>query len=235
MIKHFPFQQLGKASHGWLKTHHHFSFAHYYNPRRMGFGSLRVINDDWIAPHTGFSEHPHKNMEIISFVRSGAISHQDSKGNQGVTAAGEVQVMSAGKGIWHSEYNRTNQPTTMFQIWLEPNKHNVAPRWDSMKFPQKMHQSILPLIVSGYAEDRQKALFIQQQARIYAGKITQGSEIAHQISHQAYVIASQGSFTLAGGKQTVNMSKGDGAEIIQTQLITINALDNSEIIIIDTP
>ena len=235
MIKHYPLQELGKAQHGWLKTHHHFSFAHYYNPRRMGFGCLRVINDDWIAPHSGFPEHSHKNMEIISFIRTGAISHQDSRGNQGVTGAGEVQVMSAGKGISHAEYNRGDTPTTMFQIWIEPNKQNVAPRWDSMKFPNAENSTSLPMVVSGYEEDRQQALFIQQQARIFAGKVKQGSVISHKINHQAYVISSRGEFTVVDKKQSVKMSKGDGAEVTQTKLITISTLTDSEIIIIDTP
>ena len=235
MIKHYPFQQLGTAKYSWLKTHHHFSFAHYYNPRRMGFGCLRVINDDWIAPNTGFPEHPHKNMEIISFIRTGAISHQDSRGNQGVTSAGEVQVMSAGKGILHSEYNRSDKPTTMFQIWIEPNKQNVAPRWDSMAFPKAENNTSLPMVVSGYEEDRQHALFIQQQARIFAGKVKQGSELTHEIKHQAYVIASRGEFSVVDKKQSVNMSKGDGAEITQTKLITIRAITDCEIIIIDAP
>ncbi|ASP47645.1 pirin family protein [Cognaticolwellia beringensis] len=235
MIKHYPFQQLGKAKHGWLTANHHFSFAQYYNPRRMGFGHLRVINDDWIAPNTGFPEHPHKNMEIITFIRSGAITHQDSRGNQGVTSAGEVQVMSAGKGIRHSEYNHSNKPTTLFQIWIEPNKQNVAPRWDSMKYPKTVNNSSLPMVVSGYEEDRHQTLFIQQQARIFAGKINKGVEVEHEITHQAYVIASQGAFTLVDGKQSVNMAKGDGAEITQQKFITIKALKDSEIIIIDTP
>lgn len=235
MIKHYPFQELGKAKHGWLQTHHHFSFAHYYNPRRMGFGFLRVINDDWIAPHTGFPEHSHKNMEIISFIRTGAISHQDSRGNQGVTAAGEVQVMSAGKGISHSEYNRSDKPTTMFQIWIEPNKLNVAPRWDSMKYPKAANNTNLPMVVSGYEEDRNHALFMQQQARIFAGKINKGVEIQHEINHQAYVIASQGVFTLVDDKQNVKMAKGDGAEITNKKSITIKALEDSEVIIIDSP
>lgn len=235
MIKHYPFQQLGKAKHGWLNSHHHFSFAQYYNPRRMGFGCLRVINDDWIAPGYGFPEHPHKNMEIITFVRTGAIAHEDSRGNKGVTSAGEVQVMSAGKGIWHSEFNNGKQPTTLFQIWIEPNMQNVAPRWDSMTFPEKVNNSHLPLLVSGFAEDRQHALFIQQKARIYAGKLAKGREITHELTHQAYVVVSQGAFTLVSGKQSVDMQKGDGAEITQQKLLTIKAHQNGEIIIIDAP
>ena len=233
MIKHYPFQQLGKAKYAWLDTHHHFSFAQYYNPRRMGFGRLRVINDDRIAAHSGFPEHPHKNMEIITFVRSGAISHEDSRGNKGVTGAGEVQVMSAGKGIWHSEFNQGSQAASMFQIWIEPNSHNVAPRWDSMAFPKKATNSHLPLVVSGYVEDRQQALFIQQDARIFAGKLVKGSEIIHQITHQAYVIASQGQFTLGNGQQIVEMAKGDGAEVTQQKFVTIKAQQDCEIIIID--
>lgn len=235
MIKHYPFQQLGKAKHGWLNTHHHFSFAQYYNPRRMGFGCLRVINDDWIAPHHGFPEHPHKNMEIITFVRSGAISHEDSRGNKGITGAGEVQVMSAGKGIWHSEFNWGSQAASMFQIWIEPNSYNVAPRWDSMAFPKSASNSHLPLVVSGYVEDRQQVLFIQQQARIFAGKLLKGSEITHEITHQAYIIASQGVFNLVNGQQIVEMAKGDGAEVTLQKFVTIKAQQNCEIIIIDAP
>ena len=201
----------------------------------MGFGCLRVINDDWIAPHHGFPEHPHKNMEIITFVRSGAISHEDSRGNKGITGAGEVQVMSAGKGIWHSEFNWGSQAASMFQIWIEPNSYNVAPRWDSMAFPKSASNSHLPLVVSGYVEDRQQVLFIQQQARIFAGKLLKGSEITHEITHQAYIIASQGVFNLVNGQQIVEMAKGDGAEVTLQKFVTIKAQQNCEIIIIDAP
>ena len=235
MIKHYPFQQLVKTDHHWLKANYHFSFAHYYNPRRMGFGTLRVINDDWVAPNSGFPAHPHKNMEIITFVRSGEVAHQDSKGNKGITTSGEVQVMSTGTGITHSEYNLSKEPLTLFQVWIEPNQHNVTPRWDSKKFPQQHSHDELPLLVSGFDEDKNKALFIHQQARIFGGKLKQGTQINHLIHHQAYVLSSQGQFEIIDNQQSIIMKKGDGAEIIQQKNITINALTDTEIIIIDAP
>lgn len=233
MIKHYPYQQLGKAQHGWLSANYHFSFSQYYNPRRLGFGALRVINDDLIAPQTGFPEHPHKNMEIISYIRTGAISHTDSKGNEGVTSAGEVQVMSAGKGIWHAEYNRTNEPVSLFQIWIEPRQKNVAPRWDSMAFPKHENKDTLPLLVSGYPEDKETALLIHQDARIFGGKVSKGNTVSQVLAHQAYVLASQGSIEISDGKQRVVMRKGDGAEVTITKDLEITALENSEVIVID--
>ncbi|WP_286262103.1 pirin family protein [Thalassotalea atypica] len=235
MIKHIPFQQLGKANHGWLKANHHFSFGQYYNARRMGFGKLRVINDDEIAPQSGFPEHPHKNMEIISYIRSGAITHTDSRGNEGVTSAGQVQVMSAGQGIWHSEYNLTKSDVTLFQIWIEPNKQNVPPRWDTMTFPAKSTGDALPLLVSGYPEDKNDALFIHQYARIYGGLLARQATVSHSINDQAYVLASKGSFEISDGNQRTVLNKGDGAEITLSKQLEIRALVNSELLIIDTP
>ena len=122
MIEKRPFDALGSADHGWLKAKHHFSFARYYDPERLRHGSLRVWNDDEIAPNTGFPSHPHSDMEIITYVRQGAITHEDSLGHKGRTEAGDVQVMSAGSGIRHAEYNRESVPTRIFQIWIEPEK-----------------------------------------------------------------------------------------------------------------
>jgi len=235
MIKHYPYQQLGKANHGWLRSSHHFSFAHYYNPLRMGFGTLRVINDDWVAPNTGFPTHPHQNMEIISFIRSGEITHKDSEGNQGVTTSGEVQVMSAGTGIRHSEYNLSKEALTFYQIWIEPNKMNVSPRWDSKLFPVTENDSELPLLVSGYPEDNEKALFIHQKARIYGGKVSAQTELSVPIEHQAYVLASNGNIKLVDGDTIVEMNKGDGAEVTQMSNILIRAELDAEVIVIDAP
>ncbi|WP_017222169.1 pirin family protein [Moritella dasanensis] len=245
MIKHYPFQQIGKANHGWLKSNHHFSFANYYNPKRMGFGSLLVVNDDWVAAGTGFPAHPHRNMEIITFVRSGAVTHKDNAGNTGVTLAGEVQVMSAGKGITHSEYNLSKEPLTLYQIWIEPNKHNVTPRWDSKVFSDstvnhtntvnRKGNTSLPLLVSGYPNEQNNALFINQAARIYGGKVKKGSLFTHKIEHQVYVLASNGEFEIIDNQQTVLMKKGDGAEVIKQHEITIKAISDAEIIIIDAP
>jgi len=247
MIKHYPFQQIGKANHGWLKANHHFSFANYYNPKRMGFGVLRVVNDDWVAAGTGFPAHPHRNMEIITFVRSGAVTHQDNTGNKGVTLAGEVQVMSAGSGITHSEYNLTKEPLTLFQIWIEPNKQNVKPRWGSKLFSENTDtinntatfhhtdNTKLPLLVSGYPGEQDNALFINQAARIYGGKIKKGTQFTHSIEHQAYILASSGEFELIDNQRAILMNKGDGAEVTRQKEITIKALSDAEIIIIDAP
>jgi len=242
MIKHYPFQQIGKANHGWLKANHHFSFANYYNPKRMGFGTLVVVNDDWVAAGAGFPAHPHKNMEIITFIRSGAVTHQDNAGHKGQTLAGEVQVMSAGSGIIHSEFNLTKEALTLFQIWIEPNKHNVKPRWDSKKFADNadaIHNSSnttrLPLLVSGYPDEQDNALFINQTARIYGGKVKKGSQFTHSIEHQAYVLASNGEFEIIDNQQTVLMKKGDGAEVTKQKEVTFKALSDTEIIVIDAP
>jgi redox-sensitive bicupin YhaK (pirin superfamily) len=237
MIKHYPYKKLGHANHGWLKSKHHFSFANYYNPSRMGFGKLRVINDDWVEPNTGFPSHPHRNMEIISFIRSGSITHQDSTGNKGVTKAGEVQVMSAGTGIVHSEYNRTKEPLTFYQIWIETNKVDVKPRWESKKFPTQQTQA-LTLLASGYPEDKGIALFINQEARIYGGKLAKGTVVEHNITNQAYVLASSGMFKMEGNTKTniekITMNKGDGAEVTLSDSIFLSATTDCEIIIVDT-
>src|SRR5262249_31269755 len=135
MIKLKTFSKLGGADHGWLKARHHFSFADYYDPKNMGHGSLRVWNDDEIAPNTGFPPHPHANMEIITYVRDGAITHQDSLGNKGRTEAGDVQAISAGSGIRHAEYNREPETTCIFQIWIEPNREGGTPSWGAKPFP----------------------------------------------------------------------------------------------------
>jgi len=235
MIKHFPFQQLGKANHGWLQSSHHFSFAHYYHPNRMGFGTLRVVNDDRVAAGKGFPAHPHRNMEIISFIRSGAITHKDSAGNEAVTASGEVQVMSAGTGIVHSEYNLTKEPLTFYQIWIEPNKHNVAPRWESKLFPVQVNDNELPLLVSGYQQDNERALFIHQKARIFGGLLAQGAELEHKINHQAYILASKGVFQIIDSGQVVIMKKGDGATVKKQNNIKIKAITACEFILIDAP
>lgn len=233
MITLYPYRTLGKANHGWLRSSHHFSFAHYYNPVRMGFGVLRVINDDWVAPGMGFGSHPHRNMEIISFISSGAITHQDSEGNTGTTRAGEVQVMSAGTGIMHSEYNRTNEPLTFFQIWIEPNRLNVLPRWESKAIVG--YGNTLPLLVSGYPEDQNKALFIYQNARIYGGKISVGTKVSIPITHQAYVLASNGQIQLLTDTTKIEMQTGDGAEVTKLSTIDIEALTDAEVIVIDAP
>ena len=219
MLTIYPYKNLGHADHGWLNARHHFSFARYYNPSRLGFGKLLVINDDIVQAGTGFNTHPHDNMEIITYIRAGAISHKDSVGNSGRTEAGDVQVMSAGTGVLHSEHNHEKMDTVLYQIWIEPNVKNVA-------------KNSLPVLVSGRDEHKNSgALFIYQDAAIYGGRLAAGEAITQAIKHQAYILASNGSFLING----TLMNKGDGAEIINEKTITITAKTDAEILIIDVP
>ena len=152
MIEVRPYAGLGHAQHGWLDATHHFSFADYHDPARMGWGALRVWNDDTIAPQTGFPPHPHADMEIVTFVRTGAISHRDSLGNQGRTGAGDVQVMSAGTGIRHAEYNLEDEATTLFQIWILPNRAGGEPGWGQREFPRADRSGQWTVVASGDPE-----------------------------------------------------------------------------------
>lgn len=232
MITLIPYETLGHANHGWLDARHHFSFARYLNPARMEFGTLRVINDDRVASGKGFGAHPHDNMEIITYVRQGAISHKDNMGNEGITRAGDVQVMSAGTGVFHSEYNAEPEDTTLYQIWIEPNERNVAPRWAAKQFPKAPAQGELSVLVSGMKEHAgQGALFIHADAAIYGGTLEKGTNVTQAVKHQAYVLASRGEMQVNGLK----MKQGDGAEITGDQLVNITALTDAEVLIIDVP
>ena len=228
MITHYPYATLGHADHGWLDARHHFSFANYRDPVRQRFGVLRVINDDVIKAGAGFDTHPHQNMEIITYVRAGAITHRDSNGNIGRTEAGDVQVMSAGTGVFHSEFNLESEDTNIFQIWIEPNQLDVKPRWDSYTFPKQPTADALMLLVSG---DGEAPLSIHQDAFIYAGHLSEGTELTHQIKHQAYVLVSEGSVELAGRL----LNKGDGLEVTELSSINIKALKDSKLLVIDVP
>ena len=228
MITVYPYEQLGSADHGWLQARHHFSFANYYNPERLGFGCLRVINDDVIAPQQGFPAHPHSDMEIITYVRAGAITHRDSKGNSGRTEAGDVQVMSAGSGITHSEYNLESVTTNIYQIWIEPDRLGVKPSWDAHAFPKQASQDALTLLVAG---DGSAPLQINQDAYIYAGNLAASSELNQPIRGQAYLLVSEGKIKL----DEHSVKKGDGAEIVGSKSIRIRALEASKILVIDLP
>ncbi len=228
MITIYPYESLGRANHGWLDARHHFSFASYYDQVRMGFGALRVINDDIIQAGSGFDTHPHKDMEIITYVREGAITHRDSHGNEGRTEAGDVQVMSAGTGIQHSEFNLENRETRLFQIWIEPNIHGVEPRWDSHIFPKEARNDTLALLVSG---DGQAPLYIHQDAYIYAGKIMANNMVEQVIKHQAYLLVSEGELEVDGN----TLTKGDGVAVTEQASVSIKAASDSEVLIIDVP
>jgi len=221
----------GIANHGWLQSRHTFSFANYYNPERMHFGVLRVLNDDIVDAGMGFSKHPHDNMEIITYVREGAITHRDSMGNVGRTEAGDVQVMSAGTGVQHSEHNLEDVPTRLYQIWIQPIERNVKPRWEARQFPKEPVTDKLHLLVSGEPEDGGDALFIHQYASISGGRLTQGTQVSHALRHNAYVLVSQGEVSVDG--QT--LKQGDGAEIEGKSTISIRALADAEVLVIDVP
>ena len=228
MIKIYPYESLGHANHGWLDARHHFSFGHYYNPERTQFGALRVINDDVIKAGAGFDTHPHKDMEIITYVRKGAITHKDSQGNKGRTEAGDVQVMSAGSGVYHSEFNLESEDTNLYQIWIEPNKSSVDPSWAAKQFPKEPVTGELPLLVSGNGD---APLTINQDAYIYAGKLNKDTEISQTITNQAYLLVSEGEVEVDGQK----LKKGDGAEIIEVDKISIKAITDTEVLVIDVP
>jgi redox-sensitive bicupin YhaK (pirin superfamily) len=232
MITAYPFASLGSADHGWLKARHHFSFASYYNPQRMGFGVLRVINDDIIQAGTGFGKHPHQNMEIITYVRRGAITHKDSMDNSGHTEAGDVQVMSAGTGVQHSEYNLEATDTSLYQIWIEPALHNVPPRWESRKFPQEsVTGQLIPLASGRPADLARGALMIHQDATLWGGRLKGGTQLTHALVYNAYLLISEGKVEIDGALLT----KGDGAAITDCSEVIIQALVDSEILIIDVP
>lgn len=230
MMNIYKKDDLGHADHGWLRTNFHFSFADYHNDNRMGFGPLRVINDDWIKAGSGFPMHPHRDMEIITYVRSGAVLHQDSLGNEGRTGAGDVQVMTAGTGIMHGERADPDGDTTLFQIWIKPRARNLPPRWDQAEFPKAPVKDTLELLVSGRDADAGKgALSINQDAAIYGGRLEKGTQLTHALKGPAYIVISEGRLRVNGQE----LAKGDGAEIEGETDLSIEALENGELLVIE--
>lgn len=232
MIHVYPYNTLGTFTIPWLKARYHFSFGEYHNPQRIGFGKLLVINDDTIRAGGGFEPHGHRDMEIITYVRQGAITHEDSQGNKGRTEAGDVQVMSAGSGIRHSEHNLESIDTKLYQIWIRPRERGIAPYWNTRHFPKEPRADGLTLLVTGRPEEVTKdTLYIHQYASIYGGNLTAGAVFTHTIKDQAYLLVSEGEIIVDG---TV-LHAGDGAEITQTERITIQAQVPSALLIIDVP
>ena len=232
MLRHVHYEELGRANYGWLNARHHFSFANYYNPQRMGFGTLLVVNDDLISGQSGFPLHGHRDMEIITYVRRGAISHKDSEGNEGITLAGNVQVMSAGKGIKHSEWNSADEETSLYQIWIHPREKGVTPRWDAAEFPQEPVKDQLNLLVSG---DGSAPLMIHQDAKIFAGQLLKGTELKHQLEKLGYLLVSQGRVTVQQGENVVALKKGDACEIGFGETFSILSTTDAEILVLDIP
>ncbi len=232
MIEIRPFAGLGHADHGWLDARHHFSFADYRDPARMGWGDIRVWNDDTIAGGTGFEPHPHNDMEIVTFVRTGAITHQDSLGNQGRTAGGDVQVMSAGTGIVHSEHNRESEATTLFQIWIRPSRTGEAPSWGQREFPRGDRSGRWEVVASGDPEG-DAALPLRADARVLAANLAAGGSATYAVdpARHYYLVSASGRITVNG----LEAQARDGVAITGEESIVVEALDDAEVVLVDTP
>lgn len=230
MIDVRPFHTLGGADHGWLKARHHFSFADYHDPERVQWGNLRVWNDDEIAPNSGFPPHPHANMEIITYVRKGAITHKDSLGNEGRTAAGDVQVMSAGSGIRHAEYNVEPETTTLFQIWILPTRTGGQPSWGAKPFPKDDRSGQFVTLASGFEADRD-ALPIRTDARVLGATLKAGDSATYRAgaARHLYLVPAQGTVEING----VRVGARDGAAISREDALTVTALEDSELVLVD--
>ena len=230
MIVHKPFETLGGADHGWLKARHHFSFAGYHDPRNMNWGSLRVWNDDELAANSGFPPHPHADMEIITYVRDGAITHQDSLGNKGRTEAGDVQVMSAGSGIRHAEYNLEAETTRIFQIWIQPNRTGGAPSWGAKPFPKGDRSGKFVTLASGFENDND-ALPIRTNARVLGATLKAGESVEYALdrSRHAYLVPAAGRVEVNG----LTLETRDGAAITDETSIRVTALEDAELVLVD--
>jgi hypothetical protein len=230
MIDVQPFERLGHFANDWLDTRHHFSFADYRDPKRMGVGRLRVWNDDEIAPGTGFDAHPHRDMEIITYVRAGAITHRDSLGNEGRTEAGDVQVMHAGTGIVHAELNRETVKTSLFQIWIIPTRTGVKPGWGARRFPDRVEGALVPLADGRPGADG-TALPLHADAAVLAGKLPRGQSIRQTIGagRVGYLVPSTGAVTVNG----VKVATRDGATITGEDAVDITATEDAELVMVD--
>jgi redox-sensitive bicupin YhaK (pirin superfamily) len=223
-------EERGAGRHGWLTSHHTFSFANYYDPQQMGFRDLRVINEDTVAPARGFGAHRHEDMEIISIVMEGALAHRDSTGGDGVLRRGEVQRMSAGSGVTHSELNGSErEPVHFFQIWIVPERDGITPGYEQKLFPEEERQGKLKLLVAPGGTDG--ALNIHQDARLYSALLEPGQRVEHELA------AGRGAWLqVARGSVTVNettLAEGDGAAAEDESLLVITADSPAEILLFD--
>ncbi|MGL6044516.1 MAG: pirin family protein [Sandaracinobacteroides sp.] len=229
MIEVRPFENLGSADHGWLDARHHFSFADYHDSDRMGWGAIRVWNDDIIAAQTGFAPHGHRDMEIITYVRQGAITHEDSMGNRGRTEAGDVQVMSAGTGIRHSEYNLEDAETRIFQIWILPEKLGAEPAWGARPFPKGDRAGAFVPLASGLGDEG--ALPIQTPAKVLGATLKAGTSTTYRFEdgRVGYLVGAEGRFRVNGHEAKAR----DGVAIRDLADVTIEAIDDSELVLVD--
>lgn len=231
MITIRPASERGTANFGWLDSKHSFSFGNYYDPSHMGFGSLRVINEDKVTPGKGFGTHPHRDMEIISYILEGSLEHKDSIGNGSVIRPGDVQRMSAGTGILHSEFNASNtDPVHFLQIWILPDTQGLQPSYEQKNFSTAQKQGKLRLVAS--REGRDNSVKIHQNVDLYVTSLQNGEEVSHTIdnSHLAWVQVARGAVLL----NEQNLYAGDGAAISQTTEITLKSIaDNAEVLLFD--
>lgn len=232
-IELHPSNERGGADHDWLKTKHSFSFASYMNPDRMGFGELRVINEDFVAPGKGFDTHPHKNMEIVTLVLEGVLEHRDSMGNHGVIRPGEVQRMSAGTGVTHSEFNPSRTEWVhLLQIWVLPKKEDTAPSYDQKSIPPALLKNRLQIVVSG--AKRTTVVFINQDAQFLRGDLDAGVRVVHESirpGHGVFVFLIKGEVKI--GDEV--LKSGDAAAITEASSIEIKAQEKSQILLIEVP
>ncbi|MBY0329161.1 MAG: pirin family protein [Acetobacteraceae bacterium] len=233
MIDIRPFATLGGADHGWLKARHHFSFAGYHDPARMHWGRLRVWNDDEIAPGKGFDPHPHRDMEIITYVREGAITHKDSMGNEGRTEAGDVQIMSAGTGVVHGEWNLEPEVTKIFQIWIIPDRLGAAPHWGAKRFPKAAARDAgFEVLASGRAQDAGTgALPINVDGAVMAATLPAGQAVTLDLApgRAAYLVPARGAVTVNGAA----LGARDGAAIREERRVEIAAAEDAEVVLVE--
>ena len=230
-----PAATRGSANYGWLKANYSFSFANYFDSNRTNFGVLRVFNDDYVAPAMGFGKHPHRNMEIVTIPQTGALKHKDSMGHSEVIHSGEIQVMSAGSGVEHSEVNAsTTEPVTLFQIWIIPEKEEVAPRYDQKKIKPLLKQNALSTVVKPRNEAKDGELWIHQQAYFNMGEFTKETTLEYSLNqkeHGAYIFVING--TVVVDNETLNKKHAIG--VWETDTIAITAQKDSTILLIEVP
>jgi len=230
MIDIRPFEKLGRFRNDWLNARYHFSFSQYHDPGRIQHGALRVWNDDEIEPQAGFAPHSHASMEIITYVRKGAITHRDSLGNTGRTEAGDVQVMSAGSGIQHSEWNSEDETTELFQLWILPRIRGGRPSWGARRFPRSDRSGQWAVLASGTGE--QDSLMINQDARVLGATIRPGETLTYTLpaGRSGYLVVADGEVTLNGAA----LKARDGAAIWGDETLTLEAIRSAELVLVDT-
>lgn len=232
MIEVVPLESLGRLEAGWLSARYHFSFADYFDPERMGIGPLRVWNDDLIRPGGGFPMHPHRDMEIVTYVRRGAVTHEDDLGNRGRVEAGRIQVMSAGTGIVHSEFNLEDGDLALFQIWIQPHTMGLAPRWETRDLPAAGRSGGLVALASGRRGD-DGAVAIHQDAALLAAELAAGQVVSHTLEpgRRAYLVAARGAIAVNG----VRAPERAGITVTGERDVIIAALGDSEVVLVDLP